>query len=183
MGPRLTAGLLVLILVGGAILYWDPESRTLLTAAVTGVLPDPTGDEVALLVPLRPAAVTAIELVHADTRLTIRREQGKWPDSVPATAVDYFLENVANVGRIGDVEVEPDALVDFGLAPPERHLILQQEASEPGRIHIEIGKANPPGTAVYTRIDGQGPVRIAGSVLVWEFDRLIERVARHREAS
>lgn len=181
MSARFTWVLLVLVLGTGAFLLWDAESRTIVTAVWTGTLPEPEVDEFEALVAFDPNEVREIELTVDALHLQLRRDASGWADA-PSAFVDYFLGNIARVGRIGSIDSEDGALGDFGLAPARRQIVLRGAgAGDP--LTILIGKANPPGTAVYTRIDGRGPVLIAGSVLVWEFDRLVERVDGHRRGA
>lgn len=181
MSSRFTWMLLALVLGTGAFLLWDAESRTIVTAVWTGTLPEPVAEEFEALVELDPNHVREIELTADAIHLRLLRTESGWSDA-PSASVDYFLGNVARVGQIGSIESRDGELGDFGLVPAQRQIVLRRDGTTDA-LTIQIGKANPPGTAVYTRIDGRGPVLIAGSVLVWEFDRLVERVEGYRRSA
>lgn len=175
MGSRLTWALLALVAIAGALLWIDAESRTLVTAVLTGTPPEPEDEEFVPLLGFEPDDVRGIDLVTGDVHVVLRRDGEGWGPA-PATFVQYFLRNLTRVGRVAVIEAEgDDELSEFGLAPASRQVVLLF-AGDTARVAIDIGKPNPPGTAVYTRIDGAGPVLIAGSVLIWEFDRLLERL-------
>jgi len=173
MGIRLTIALLVLVVLGAASLWWDDESRTLVTAMVTGTALNPPPEEIVALLAIDPAAVATIELRHGDQRRSMRRSNGVWTPAAATRAAETFLLNLGGVGRIGVIDVEDEELGDFGLAPAAKQFALGRMDGTPS-VRVDLGKTNPPGTAIYVRLDGTGPIILAGAVLQWEYERLFE---------
>jgi len=177
MSSRFTLVLIGLVLFTGSFLWWDSDSRQLVIALLTGAQVQAPPQEVVPLVAMAPESIVALELRADGRQVAVRRTLQGWDGPLSAAAIGEFLANLAGIGSLGSLEVADAELGDFGLAAPERSLLLMRGAStEP--IRIDIGRSNPPMTAVYTRIDRTGPVILAGAVLAWEFDKLAGRLAQ-----
>lgn len=130
------------------------------------------------LVGVPPATVVSIEVAGREERGRFERVVGGWTRSrsggpaEPADAgvVDGFLDQLARLGRLTQF-VEGD-LGAFGLAPPRGSIVLRgaQEAT------IVIGDRNPPLTALYVQVLPAPDIVLVGSVLLWEYDKLLAEI-------
>lgn len=175
MSARTTTILLLLVAAIGAALWRDPDSRTMIVALLSGEQPRPTPEQVIPLVALEPGDIVGLELRAGSRHFVVERTDDTWKGPLVPGAVEEFLANLPGVGRLDHIPMENRDLDEFGLEAPERSVVLVPRApADP--VRVDIGKSNPATTAVYTRINRVGPVILAGSVLVWEVDKLADRV-------
>jgi len=88
---------------------------------------------------------------------------------------DGFLRTLAGLGRLTQF-VDPD-LAAFGLERPRGAFVL---GDLPG-VRVDIGDRNPTLTAVYVRPEPAADVVLVGSVLLWEWDKLLAEARRSIE--
>jgi hypothetical protein len=67
-------------------------------------------------------------------------------------------------------------LADYGLDSPRSVLELSL-AAQSNPLVLEVGNQNPATTGIYARVDRDGPVLLAGSLLSWEIDKLLRSEA------
>lgn len=115
-----------------------------------------------------PAQVTAVSLIHGSVRATARRAGAQWEGVDNAARFEEFLGALAATAKLTTIEAAPTDLAVYGLATPSRRLVLDLVAGPP--VTLAIGDRTPVGTAVYVRL-GDGPVELAGSLLLWEIDK------------
>ena len=176
MSARATVVLLLLVAAGAAFLWRDADSRQLVVALLTGEQPQPPPEDIVPLVDIDAGDVVGLELRAGQRHFVMERTaSGEWRGPLAGGAVEDFLANLGGVGRLSHIGIENRELEEFGLENPERSLLLvPRDPAEP--IRVDVGKSNPPTTAVYTRINRIGPIILAGSVLVWEIDKLAARL-------
>lgn len=169
-----------------------PARRLLAMAAVAGllgivalftVLPRVVARPVATqggerVFPFDPKRVRAVEFLTRDQRVlyTFTRRNGAWTMSgpqgsleVPADRVDGFLETLAGLTRLVVIDEPGTVLKDFGLDPPRAMVTIRD-----GRGFVfAIGDRNPPLTALYVQVLPSTNIELVGSVLLWEFDKLV----------
>jgi hypothetical protein len=137
------------------------------------------------LVAIEPAAVDEVGVWSdaVEARLT-RGAGGEWALSGPGITggrtidgetVEAFLDVVRRVPRLTQF-VDPD-LSAFGLAPPRGRVAIR----DGGETTLAIGDRNPPLTALYIQVMPAPDVVLVGSLVLWEFDRLVGAVAREAD--
>lgn len=169
MGWRGTVVLALLVLVAGAALWFSPQapeplSDSTLLGEPRFVKPDA---DVAKLVEFDPAEVEKITLGFHDEVVTVARDGDRWRGAADDRNLGDFLDALAATSVISTID-EQRNLADFGLDAPTRRILLDRRNGEP--VVVLMGERNPAVTAVYVRL-GDGPVSIAGALLVWEFDK------------
>ena len=178
MGGR-TTFVLLLIIAGVAALLWIEDAPPEAPREVPNLLGEPRlrdpSDFVPLL-PFQPAEVVAIHLRHGDTDFTAKRSGGGWTASHAPSRVDEFLRNLSELGRVMEIPASGDDLADYGLDSPRSVLELSL-AAQSNPLVLEVGNQNPATTGIYARVDRDGPVLLAGSLLSWEIDKLLRSEA------
>lgn len=123
-----------------------------------------------------PKRVRAVEMTDLRGVFRFVRRDGAWTLNgaggsleVSSDLMEGFLTTLGSLTRlvvIDDAEVD---LKDFGLAPPRAIVVIRD-----GRTRtITIGDRNPPLTALYVQVLPSTKVELVGSVLLWEFDKLL----------
>lgn len=128
------------------------------------------------LIEFNPADVSQITLGFGDEVVTVERLGTTWRGAADARHLDDFLNAVRDATVISTFEGEGQ-LEDYGLDAPMRRVLLHTDRGDP--IVLYVGERNPAGTAVYVRTD-DGPVSLAGALLVWEFDKAFAAVTGRR---
>jgi uncharacterized protein DUF4340 len=107
-------------------------------------------------------------------RLIAVRHGDRWADDAgrpwrPGT-VPAFLDTLATLPPIMEVDAAPRRPADYGLDAPTRLRVM----ADGGRpvLDLEIGAGNPAGTNRYARRAGERPVILVGGVLDWELRKL-----------
>lgn len=159
-----------------AILAAAAGGLYLLTPAPPEELPDATllgepryRDPEAPVIPLiefDPAQVEAMTLGFRDEVVSVARMGERWRGADDDRNLADFLAQLARAGRIA--VVEEGELAEFGLAAPERRILL--EMGQGKNMVLLLGDRTPAGTAAYVRT-ADGTVAIAGALLLWEFDK------------
>jgi len=135
------------------------------------------------LVPIDPSAVRQIELQSGPLEARLYRTPGGgWSLSGPtiegqrtiaSDPIETFLDVVHSLPRLTQF-VETD-LAAFGLAPPRGRVAIQTEREA---MTIVIGDRNAPLTALYVQVLPAPDVVLVGSVVFWEFDKLVGSIDR-----
>lgn len=142
--------------------------------ALTPPLPDRGGET---LVQLDPKRVRQIDVLPREgAPYSFNRRHQTWTMSaqgreaeVPADRLDGFLETLAGLTRLVVIDGADANLAEFGLAPPRAIVTIRD-----GRVlSLAIGDRNPPLTALYVQILPEANITLVGSVLLWEFDKLV----------
>lgn len=137
-------------------------------------VPERRGEPV---VALDPKSVRQVEVVPREgAPYSFARKDGGWvmtrvagEEVVPSDRLDGFLETLAGLTRLVVID-EPDlSLAEFGLAP-SRAVVTIRDGKE---IKLALGDRNPPLTALYVQILPETNIVLVGSVLLWEFDKLV----------
>lgn len=132
------------------------------------------------LVEFSAASVAALDVVGKGLSGRFSRVPGGWTvavggapaEPVDGGIVDGFLGELAKAGRLTQfVENDPGA---FGLAPPRGSVALRGATA----AEIRFGDRNPPLTALYVQVFPAPDVVLVGSVLLWEYDKLLGEVRR-----
>jgi hypothetical protein len=114
-----------------------------------------------------PADVARITLGFGDEVVSVERLGSGWRGAADARHLGDFLASLREATVISSLEGEGE-LADYGLDAPKRRILL--EGDDGARVMLFIGERNPAGTAVYVR-PGDGPVSMAGALVLWEFDK------------
>jgi Domain of unknown function (DUF4340) len=173
MGWRSTLVLALLILVVGTYLWMEeappPQRGTPPTLLGEPLIVDPH-KPVRHLLNFEPQQVLGIQLQRGSETRASARTSGKWQGTPNGGAIDDFLHSLAELGIVLDIPEGSKQLKDYGLEPPQSVVELRT----PGRstpLILEIGDRNPAVTGVYVRIGRDGPVALAGALVLWEFDK------------
>jgi hypothetical protein len=161
MTARGTAGLLAVLAALGGYL-WLVELR-----------PAPATDGAPALL-VAPAAAARVEVDRGDRRLRAVRAAAGWTDdtghSWRGDAVGDLLAALATLRPVMVVDPDGREAEAYGLATPERLRVLADDGRELTRV--DVGQANPAGTALYARVGSRSEVVLIGAVLRWELDKL-----------
>jgi hypothetical protein len=178
MGRRGTIVLLVLVAAIAGYLWFEEPPREEPAAASPTLLGEPRLRDPNSIVPLvvfPPDGVTRLRIAHSGGRFDAERREGRWSGASSGAAIDVFLRNLTELGRLMEIPAQEGQLKDYGLAAPEAVIEINL-AERPAPLTVEVGRANPAGTGVYARVDRAGPVILAGALLTWEIDKLLRPV-------
>jgi hypothetical protein len=172
MGWRGTVFLLLgVILAAGAYFATREEQRVELPDET--LLGEPRYSDPAQrgkkLVDIDPADVTRIVLQVGNDQAISERTASGWTGNADARQLDDFFSSLTDLREIVRIESGAADLASYGLNPPARLIVLDRKNGT--SIRLAAGDRNPAATAVYVRID-DGPVTLAGALLLWEFDKL-----------
>jgi hypothetical protein len=181
MGWRGTVVLVLLVLAVG-IYVWteEPPAQPADNSTLLGEPRHVDPDKLVPLLDFTPEEVLLVRLRRDGESREARRDDGAWSGSTKAGAVDDFLVNLASLARILDVPGSENDLQQYGLQKPHASIELHLRNRESPLV-LEIGDSNPAATGVYTRIDRQGTVILAGALLSWEFDKTFGALAPERD--
>ena len=175
MGGRGTAVLVVLIVLAGALVYFDnaPHEAAPDAGAFSDQIPTPP-PTVRPLLNFRPADVVALRLEHDGVvRAARRTDAERWQPP----ALGDFIDTLAGLGALAQIPAEPADLHDYGLQPPQSVLQIQLRGGASPLV-IQIGEHNPATTGVYARVGTDGPVVLAGALLAWEFEKAFKALGQ-----
>lgn len=167
-----------------------PTRRILLLAAIAGALgvvalltvlpglappvPDRGGER---LIDLDPKLVRMVDVLPREgAPYAFTRKHQTWTMStqgreveVPSDRLDGFLETLSGLTRLVVIDAAEAPRSDFGLDPPRAIVTIRD-----GRVRsIALGDRNPPLTALYVQVLPEANIALVGSVLLWEFDKLV----------
>lgn len=173
MGWRGTVVLAVLIAAVGAYVWFEagpPEQPLLPADTLLGEprMVDPN-QVIRHLLDFEPADVTGVRLERDGVVRASERANDTWTATSNPGAVNDFLQNLAQLAVVMDIPAGPTELQEYGLQPP--HSVVRLQTREPQPLVLLIGDRNPSVTGAYARIGEQGPVVLAGALVLWEFDK------------
>ncbi len=167
-----------------------PTRRILLLAAIAGALgvvalltvlpalappvPERGGER---LIDLDPKRVRVVDVVPREgAPYTFTRTHQTWTMNrqgheveVPSDRLDGFLETLSGMTRLVVIDAAEAPRSEFGLEPPRAIVTIRD-----GRVtSIALGDRNPPLTALYVQVLPEANIALVGSVLLWEFDKLV----------
>lgn len=167
-----------------------PTRRVLLLAAIAAALgvvalftvlpglapplPDRGGER---LIDLDPKRVRQIDVLPREgAPYAFTRKDRTWTMSVqgrevvvPSDRLDGFLETLSGLTRLVVIDDAEARRSEFGLDPPRALVTIRD-----GRLlSIALGDRNPPLTALYVQVLPEANIALVGSVLLWEFDKLV----------
>jgi hypothetical protein len=88
---------------------------------------------------------------------------------VPSDRLDGFLETLAGLTRLVVIDGPEVRRSEFGLDPPRALVSIRD-----GDVwSFALGDRNPPLTALYVQVLPETNIVLVGSVLLWEFDKLV----------
>lgn len=165
----------LLVMASVAALLAIVAGFTVLPRVLSPPLPTQGGERI---VRLDPKRVRAVEIVTREQRIlySFTRRDDTWTlygpkgsVEVPADRLDGFLQTLAGLTRLVVIDGPDVAAKDFGLDPPRAMVTIRD-----GRgIVLAIGDRNPPLTALYVQVLPSPTIELVGSVLLWEFDKLV----------
>ena len=168
MGGRGTLVLVILVLIAGGVFLLSPTPPEELPSGTLLGEPRYLRDTPSpRLLDFAPADVAKITLGYRDEVITVARQGDSWRGAADPRNLNDFLESLERATVISSIE-EENPPGDFGLDTPARRILL--ETQQGGSLVLLIGDRNPPGTSVYVRAN-DGPVSIAGALVMWEFDK------------
>lgn len=125
-----------------------------------------------------PKRVRIVEIITRDRQVlySFTRRNGTWTLSgpegeaeVPADRLDGFLETLAGLTRLVVIDGPEIDRKEFGLLPPRAMVTIRD-----GRATtFAIGDRNAPLTALYVQVLPSTNIDLVGSVLLWDFDKLV----------
>lgn len=132
------------------------------------------------LVALPPGGIPSIAVRGDGVAGVFDRAGTGWtfaPEGGAARSVDPdvpegFLRTITGLTRLTQF-VDP-AVAAFGLAAPRGSFALGGSSG----VRVDIGDRNPTLTAVYVRLGDSPEVVLVGSVLLWEWDKLLAEARR-----
>lgn len=172
MGWRGTLVLLTALVTAGLYAYSDvisKQSGLSWRSLLQPLRPAPPGEQVTHLLSFVPEQVTAIRLQRGDADVRFERRGGTWAGVARPQVLDDMLRNLLELAEVMPLQVGPDQLADYGLAPPEARIDLQRSNQPP--IVVLVGSHNPPATGVYVQLGEGGPVKLTGALILWELDK------------
>ena len=177
MGVRGTLVLALLVAIGAGYLWFEgppPQGRQPDELLGGGAAAEPTKPAAPLL-EFAPEDITRITLTRTGKSLVAQPENGSWPVTTPPGAIADFLHNLTGLAELMRIEAGPDELRHYGLEPPQAEIELDRRAGTP--LVLLLGEHNPSATGAYVRIGRDGPVVLAGALVVWEFDKAYRALA------
>ncbi|HUI24635.1 MAG TPA: DUF4340 domain-containing protein [Candidatus Kryptonia bacterium] len=171
MGVRGTLVLALLVACGAAYLWLEgppPEARPQDELFSGGTGAEPT-QPIRPLLEFAPEEITRITLTRDGKSLVAQLENGTWPQTTPPDVIADFLHNLTGLAELMRIEAGTDELHHYGLEPPQAEIELTRRDGVP--LVLLLGEHNPAATGAYVRIGRDGPVVLAGALVVWEFDK------------
>ena len=132
----------------------------------------PPAESLKRLLEFDPDAISVIHLRRDDLDVEVARDTSGWVGVARPQVLDGFLRSLQELTEIMPLEVSPETLADYGLAPPQGVIELHSEDHPP--IVLLLGHRNPPATAVYAQVGADGPVVLTGELLRREFDNALK---------
>src|SRR5262249_28624694 len=117
------------------------------------------------------AEATRVEIVEHDRTLAVEAHNGQFDEA--AAGLLRALESLRVLAVIASHPEDP-GMYGCGAAAVRLRVL----ADERTRVAVELGDANPAGTGVYVRREGDPAVLLVGALLRWE----LEKVVRARSA-
>lgn len=174
MNFRVTLGLLVVLVLLGAGVYWSERQA--------GPTPTPT-PRGAKIVELDGKDIAELGVTWSGKQVTLRKDaDGQWrltqPESAPADTVrvSSILLRLTTLNASRDVVAKPAELASYGLEQPQAVVTLSRASGENQRLFI--GSANPDKTAYYTRrawVEGEVTIHIVPAAIVDDLRALVEQ--------
>ncbi|MGE0827001.1 MAG: DUF4340 domain-containing protein [Candidatus Binatia bacterium] len=126
-----------------------------------------------------PDRITKFSVASSGKHIAGERTANGWrtPEGsgLPSVAVDDFLTNLTKLVNLGEVERGiDDHLADYGLEPPESHILLTVTGE--GERSLTIGKHNPVNTSLYALVNESRQVILIGSIISWELRKLMDAI-------
>lgn len=185
MNPRVTVGLLAVLLALGAYVYFGPS-----TANAPGAPPGPGGpvagkpgglatpkpaDPALQLWALDEAAIQAVSVQRGGQTAGVQRAGDEWvltPSLQPADRlrVNSLIFRLANV-RASFRVANPTNDAEFGLASPS--LVATIALADGGAQRLTVGQKAPAESGTYVRKDGDPSVFLVSNALVQDLERLV----------
>jgi hypothetical protein len=184
MGKRGTLILALLVVLVGTYVWFEerPQESGQPTESLLG---EPKGADpnqpVHHLLDFQPADVVGVQLERDGMTRATSRSGETWTAASNPGAINDFLKNLAQLSVLMDIPAGAAELRDYGLAPPQGVMRLQTRGqTEP--LVLQMGNRNPSVTGAYARIGKDGPVVLAGALLVWEFDKAFQALGPPEES-
>lgn len=170
---RVAAIYVVLAVLAG---YWVLFERVG-EERVPGSEPPPAA---ASLLEAEPEAVTAIVVRRGDREVAAVVSDGRWRTRPPATGENVpsdllaALAGTLTAGQASEALIDASAadLVEFGLDRPETEIEVTL-AGEPGTVRVQLGRPNPPRTAIYAQRTDRAVVYLVGLNLRYYSDLVL----------
>jgi hypothetical protein len=176
MSPRVTVGLLAILLALGAYVYYGAPASSPSAAAPAAKTPDPQLD----IWTLDASQIQAVDVRRGDQRAGVERAGDEWrltPSGEPAdrlrvNSLIFRLASVKATYRLASVSNE----AEFGLAAPTMFVTVRLANGESRALTIG-GKA-PAESGTYVRKDGDEAVYLVSNALVQDLERLVTEPPR-----
>lgn len=122
-----------------------------------------------------PSAVTRLEWLDRDTRLTMVRTPGGWTDAAGrrwrSNAPGDLLDALTTLRPVAVVPADPATLGEYGLGADASRLEVLGADARP-LLRLELGRRNPAWTGVYVRREDTPDILLVGALLHWELRKL-----------
>lgn len=128
--------------------------------------------------------IDRLELEGEGVDLRFERVEGRWvlvkPQGIDigSDLVEALLDTLTTIPPVERLEGQNDNLEQFGLDPSLFVLDMFSEAESVASL--AIGRRNPTRTAVYARVDGEGPVYLLGFNAQYYVELIVDEVEKAR---
>jgi len=157
-------------LIGGAV-YMEQRMRE----------PSLPGDDTAPpIVEYLATRIDKLALEGEGVGVSFERTDGRWEVLEPSGVdigsdlVEALLDTLTTIPPVEILRGQSDELGQFGLSSPRFSLELMSDGERVALV--EIGQRNPTRTAVYARLDGDGPVYLLGFNAQYYVDLIVAEV-------
>lgn len=176
MNPRVTVGLLAVLLALGAYVYWGAPP-----ASLPGSTPDAKGPDPQLeLWTLEESQIQSVTVQRGGQEAGVERAGEEWrltPSGEPAdrlrvNSLVFRLASVRATYRVND----PTADADYGLASPSMVATVRLTNGETRTL--TVGARAPAETGTYARKDGDQTIFLVSNALVQDLERIVTEPPR-----
>ena len=175
MNPRVTVGLLAVLLALGAYVYFGAPA-----ASPVGPTPSAKTDPQLELWTLEESQIQAVSIQRGGQEAGVQRAGEEWqltPSGEPAdrlrvNSLIFRLATVRATYRVANVTNE----AEFGLATPSMVATLRLANGESRTL--TVGAKAPAESGTYVRKDGDAAVYLVSNALVQDLDRIVTEPPR-----
>lgn len=134
-----------------------------------------------------PERIDRVRMEDASMALVFERRDGRWvttePEGLapPGDVIDAVLDSFTGLPAIEVVSAGSQNEAQFGLAPPQMRVRLEQEGALVSTI--VLGQLSPTRTAVYAKKSGSDDVALIGLNAKYYIDLVFENVRRQRRSA
>jgi hypothetical protein len=176
MNPRVTVGLLAILLALGAYVYFGAPASTPAASSPAAKTPDPQLE----LWTLDESQIQAVTVQRGGQQAGVERSGDEWrltPSGEPAdrlrvNSLIFRLASIRATFRVANVEND----AEFGLATPSMIATIRLANGEPRTL--TVGAKAPAESGTYVRKDGDPAVYLVSNALIQDLERIVTEPPR-----